>query len=59
VQIIVRNHIVRFNKYVTWWLVVWMNAHLTLKKYHHQCMKKVRVAEQFRSLTGMYGVIPA
>jgi len=59
-EIRVGNGFVRFDKEATRWLGVWMDAHLTFKEHHNQCMKKARAAEaRLRSLTGMYGVVPA
>jgi hypothetical protein len=48
-----------FNKEATWWLGVWMDAHLTFKEYYNRCMKKARVAEaRLRPLTRMHGILP-
>jgi len=42
----------------TRWLAIWMDAHLTFKEHHDQCMKKARAAEaRLRSLTETYGVV--
>jgi hypothetical protein len=36
-----------------------MDAHLTFKEHHNQCMKKARAAEvRLRVLMKMHGVIP-
>ena len=49
----------QFNKEATWWLGVWMDAHLTFKEHHNCCMKKARAAEdQLRVLTRMHGIVP-
>ena len=58
-QIRVGNGFIKLNKEASRWLGVWMDAHLTFKEHHDQCIKKARTVEAgLRSLTGMYGVIP-
>jgi len=58
-KIKVGNGFVRFNKEAMRWLGVWMDAHLTFKEHHNQCMKKARAAEaQLRTLTKMHGILP-
>jgi len=58
-KIWVRNGFVRFNREVTRWLGVRIDAHPTFKEHHNQCMKKSRAAEaRLRSLIGTHGVEP-
>jgi hypothetical protein len=55
----VGNSIVRFNKEATRWLGVRMDAHLTFKEHHNQCMKMARAVEaRLRVLTKMHVIIP-
>jgi hypothetical protein len=56
----VRNGFVRCGREATRWLGVWIDAQLTFKEQHNQCMKKARAAEaRLRSLTGAHGVVSA
>jgi hypothetical protein len=41
----VRIGLVKFNKEATRWLGVWMDAHLTFKEHHNQCMMKAKTAD--------------
>jgi len=44
-KIKVGNGFIQFNTEATRRLGVWMDAHLTFKEHHNQCMKKARAAE--------------
>ena len=58
-KIRVSNRFTQFNKEATRWLGIWMDAQLTLKEDHNQCMKKSRAAEAtLGTLTKTYGVVP-
>jgi len=58
-KIRVGDGFIRFNRQVTCWLGVWINAHLTLKEHLNRCMKKARAAEaRLQTLTKTYGVVP-
>ena len=58
-KIRVRNGSIRFNAQATRWLGVSMDAHLTFKVRHNQCMKEARAAEaRLQTLTKTYGVVP-
>jgi hypothetical protein len=58
-KIRVGNESIQFNAQVTRRLGVWMDAHLTFKEHHNQCMKKASAAEaRLRTLTRTYGVVP-
>jgi hypothetical protein len=58
-KIKVADGFVRFNKDVTRWLGVWMDAHPTFKENHNRCMKKASAAEsRLHVLTRMHGIIP-
>jgi len=58
-KISVGNGIIRSNTQAIRWLGVWMDAHLTFKRQHNQCMKNARAAEaRLRTLTKTYGVVP-
>jgi len=51
--------LVRFNKDATWWLGIWMDAHLLFKEHQNRCMKKARTAEaQLHVLTRLHGTVP-
>jgi len=59
-KIRVGNGFIMFNKELTRWLGVWMDANLRFKEHHNRCTKKARAAEaRLRKLTGMYGIVPA
>jgi hypothetical protein len=58
-KIMLGNWCIWFNKLATRWLDVWMEAHLTFKEYHNQCMEKARAAEaSLQTLTKTYRVAP-
>jgi len=48
----VGSRVIRFNTQATRWLGVWLDANLTFKEQHNQCMKKARAADaRLRTLT--------
>jgi len=58
-KITVGKGIIRFSKQATWWLGVWMDAHLMFKEHHNHCREKAQAAEaQLRVLITMHGIVP-
>jgi len=58
-KIKVGDGIFRYNKEMTLWLGVWMDAHTTFKEHHNRCMKMIWAAEALlRVLTRTHGMVP-
>jgi hypothetical protein len=56
---VVGSHQVSFNSEATRWLVIWLDAGLTLKTHYHTCLRKARNAEsRVRSLCQAQGLAP-